>query len=61
MSAAAWALLTESEAVEIRAEVLAEVAVTVRAAAPKYLDNEVDEHTFQVLHALAAKIARGDL
>lgn len=44
-----------------RAEILTEVAVTVRAAAPKYLDNEVDEHTFQVLNDLAAKIARGDL
>lgn len=44
-----------------RAELLAEVAVTVRAAAPKRLDNDVDLHVFQVLNDLAAKIARGDL
>lgn len=44
-----------------RAEILAEAAVTVRAAAPRDLDNEVDEHTFQVLNDLAAKIASGDL
>lgn len=44
-----------------RAEVLHEVAVAVRAAAPKYLDNDVDLHVFHVLDALANKIAAGDL
>jgi hypothetical protein len=61
VSAAAWALLTESEAAEIRADVLHDVADTVRAAAPKYLDHDIDVHTFEVLNDLAAKIARGDL
>lgn len=44
-----------------RAEVLREVAMAVRAASPKYLDDDVDRHVFHVLDALANKIAAGDL
>lgn len=39
-----------------RAEVLREAAQTVRSMAPKYLDDETDQHVFWVLDGVAKKL-----
>ena len=39
------------------AEIRKDCAAIVRAQAPKYLDNDVDVHTFHALDAAAAAIA----
>lgn len=48
------------DAKALEAQIRKDIAADIRAAAPKYLDSDVDVHVWRVLDDLAAKVAAPD-